>query len=245
MHLSQILTDLMEKQNVSAYKFSKDTGISDRLVGYWKKGDKLPSAENLIIIANYFSTSVDHLLGRDETTASEEVSSAYTPDEKKHIRKYRFLDDHGKKIIDFCLDEEYDRCIADKETAKPETIMIKFAYLPASAGTGLELPEESYRSLEVKASKLTKEADFAVRVSGNSMEPTYSDGDILLVVNMPCINVGDIGVFVLNGEGYIKEFGGDKLISHNPDYPDIKLSEHDVVMCSGKVIGILENEDFV
>lgn len=66
MQLSQILNDLMDSRNLSAYKMSKDTGISDRLIGYWRKGDKLPSAENLIILANYFNTSVDFLLGRSE-----------------------------------------------------------------------------------------------------------------------------------------------------------------------------------
>lgn len=205
----------------------------------WKKG--YMRSDYLSKVADILHCSTDYLLDRENGDADICITSS----ESKHLSKYRCLDEHGKRIIDYCLNEEYDRCTAVEEIGKPETIMIKFAYLPASAGTGLELPEESYRSLEVKASKLTKEADFAVRVSGNSMEPTYSDGDILLVVNMPCINVGDIGVFVLNGEGYIKEYGGDKLISHNPDYPDIKLSEHDVVMCSGKVIGILENEDFV
>ena len=97
MHLSQILTTLLEKQNISAYKFSKDTGISDRLVGYWKKGDKLPSAENLIIIANYFSISVDYLLGRTENPTG--LSEDYSADELKLINDYRELSEQGKGYI--------------------------------------------------------------------------------------------------------------------------------------------------
>lgn len=30
--------------------------------------------------------------------------------EHEHIKKYRSLDDHGKKVIDFLLDEECNRC---------------------------------------------------------------------------------------------------------------------------------------
>lgn len=56
----------MDSQKISAYKMSKDTGISDRLIGYWRKGEKLPNAENLIIIANYFNTPIDELLGRTD-----------------------------------------------------------------------------------------------------------------------------------------------------------------------------------
>lgn len=97
MQLSQILTTLLENQNISAYKFSKDTGISDRLVGYWKKGDKLPSAENLIIIANYFSISVDYLLGRTENPTG--LSEDYSADELKLINDYRELSEQGKAYI--------------------------------------------------------------------------------------------------------------------------------------------------
>ena len=58
MQLAQILNNLMESKSIYAYKMSKDTGISDRLIGYWKKSEKLPSAENLMIISNYFGVSI-------------------------------------------------------------------------------------------------------------------------------------------------------------------------------------------
>ena len=56
----------MEVKQISAYKMSKETGISDRLIGYWRKGDMLPNAENLMIIADYFNTSIDYLLDREK-----------------------------------------------------------------------------------------------------------------------------------------------------------------------------------
>ena len=65
MSFSQKLCFLMDNSKISAYKMSKETGISDRLIGYWRKGEKMPGAENLIIIANYFNTSIDYLLDRD------------------------------------------------------------------------------------------------------------------------------------------------------------------------------------
>ena len=117
--------------------------------------------------------------------------------------------------------------------------------MPASAGTGVDLCEENYQIMSIRASDLARQADFAVRVSGDSMETTFYDGDILLIESMPFINKGDIGIFVLNGDGYVKEYGGDRLISHNKKYPDIRLTEHDVVICSGRVIGVLEEDDFI
>lgn len=78
MQLAQILNNLMESKSISAYKMSKDTGISDRLIGYWKKSEKLPSAENLMIISNYFGVSIDYLLTGENRKESNISQSAIT-----------------------------------------------------------------------------------------------------------------------------------------------------------------------
>ena len=78
MQLAQILNNLMESKSISAYKMSKDTGISDQLIGYWKKGEKLPSAENLMIISNYFGVSIDYLLTGENRKESNISQSAIT-----------------------------------------------------------------------------------------------------------------------------------------------------------------------
>jgi len=70
MKFAQILDKLMNERDISAYKISKETGISDRLIGYWRKGEKLPGAENLLIIADYFEVTVDYLLKGEKTSDS-------------------------------------------------------------------------------------------------------------------------------------------------------------------------------
>lgn len=35
-------------------------------------------------------------------------------DEIDMIEKYRILDNHGKEMVDFTLDKEYERCIEEK-----------------------------------------------------------------------------------------------------------------------------------
>ena len=51
-------------QDTTAYRLSKETGIATGRMSQWKNHDELPSAENLIKIADYFNVSVDYLLGR-------------------------------------------------------------------------------------------------------------------------------------------------------------------------------------
>lgn len=106
----------------------------------------------------------------------------------------------------------------------------------ASAGTGQfvfdDIPPEM---IEVENNHINMQADFAVGVNGDSMEPTYSDGDVLLIKKQHSLNKGDIGIFMIDGEAFVKEYAGDVLKSHNKAYPDILVSENTV--CLGKVIG--------
>ena len=60
------LNQLLDERNISAYRLAKDTEIPERLVGYWKKGEKLPGLEKLIVIADYFNVSIDYLAGRTD-----------------------------------------------------------------------------------------------------------------------------------------------------------------------------------
>ncbi|MBQ8688521.1 MAG: helix-turn-helix transcriptional regulator, partial [Ruminococcus sp.] len=80
-------------------------------------------------------------------------------------------------------------------------------------------------------------ADFALTISGDSMEPIYHNGDIVLVKQTEAVSVGEVGIFVVDGDGYIKKFGGDRLISLNQAYADIMLNHDSYVRCCGKVIG--------
>lgn len=72
------------------------------------------------------------------------------------------------------------------------------------------------------------------------MQPKFFDGDSVLVKQTNSIYEGEIGLFILNGESYIKKMGRKELISLNPAYEPIKLSEYDDIRCAGKVIGTVE-----
>lgn len=52
-----VFVELLQTSEVSSYKLTKDTGISNGLISAWKKGDKVPSSENLIKLSDYFNPS--------------------------------------------------------------------------------------------------------------------------------------------------------------------------------------------
>ena len=115
--------------------------------------------------------------------------------------------------------------------------------MPVSAGSGVYLDDTTADKINIPNNEKTKSADFALRISGNSMEPKYHDGDILLVERCDSFDVGELGIFVLDGQGYFKQYGGDRLISLNPEFTDILLKDYSEIVCCGKVVGKLKRRE--
>lgn len=107
-----------------------------------------------------------------------------------------------------------------------------------SAGTGIYIDYSSYTEITTKED--IGNANFAVRVSGDSMTPRFYDGDIVLVESTPCVEIGEIGIFIVDSQAYIKQLGNNCLISLNSKYPPIDISKTDSVYCQGKVIKVLD-----
>lgn len=109
-----------------------------------------------------------------------------------------------------------------------------------SAGTGNYLLSDDYKEVEV-GSEVPTSADYGLRVVGNSMEPVYSDGQVVWVKKQDSLANGEIGIFYLNGEVYIKKLQDDSsgifLISLNREYTPIAIKEDD----SFKIFGRVEN----
>ncbi len=92
------------------------------------------------------------------------------------------------------------------------------------------------KRIEIPNTPAYKRADYAIGVNGNSMFPVYKDGDTLLIEMTDEIEIGEIGIFLVDGESYVKKLGNGELISLNPEFKNITLTESS--RCMGKVIGI-------
>ncbi len=114
--------------------------------------------------------------------------------------------------------------------------------MPVSAGVGEFLSDSARTDIVIPDDPRTAEADYALRINGNSMEPKYRSGDILLIQSTESVEEGELGIFVLDGSGYFKKYGGDHLISLNPDYPPIPLKDFESIACCGRVVGKLKRK---
>ena len=228
-----VFDNLCKEKGTTPTALSKKLGLSKGNTSSWKKGGN-PSVDILIIIADELDCTTNKLLGIERDSNISELST----EEKILLTYFRVLEKVEKGII---IGEAKTLAGAlEKPLKEPQnTIFIEQYLLPVSAGTGVCLDNCDKEMIEVEENELTLEANFALRVSGDSMEPDFKNGDVLLIRSQPTVEVGEIGIFILNGEGYVKEFGGDCLISHNKKYENIKLNEYSEIYCRGLVLGVL------
>lgn len=163
------------------------------------------------------------------------------PTAKSEIEsKYNALDDHGKALVDSVLDLEFRRCAGVKAQIQPRKKIIPLFGVSFAAGPGEPDTEAPFEDYEVDADS---KAEFAIRISGDSMEPELHDGEIALCTKRKP-QIGEIVVCLVNGSFYVKQFITDGmniyLRSVNRKRKDADLdiwhSGNDTVKCFGTVI---------
>lgn len=130
-----------------------------------------------------------------------------------------------------------------EEIGDQETKIIKLFDLPVSAGTGNWLGDENISYEEIQTSN--RRADFALRISGDSMSPEINDGDVVLVKNEQAILSGRTGVFTYKNRAYCKKLLKTKaiyLLSNNKKYKTIKIEDIDQFYVNGLVVDILPKD---
>lgn len=66
------IKELRNEKNMTQVDLAKILKISDRAVGYYENGDREPDQETLMKLADFFSVSIDYLLGRTNIRITSE-----------------------------------------------------------------------------------------------------------------------------------------------------------------------------
>lgn len=242
---------LMDKYGLNKRTLSQKSDIPYTTIdGWYKKGYEGLKMSTLKKLAEYFNTSLDYLVRDDVTDPNVGKTNGFKTsfEEVEHIEKYRALDGHGKKMVDIVLDEETSRMQAEAEQIEaaqepvlPQTKVIPLLGASFAAGPGEPDFGNLWTNYEVSADN---KAEFAIKITGDSMEPYLQDGKIAFGLKRNPSD-GDVGAFLLDGEFLCKQYcidmdGNVYLFSLNRNRADsdktIMRNGDRTLLCFGTII---------
>lgn len=213
-------------------------GVTKNAITNWEAGSSRPDISTIPLLCTYLGISADVFF---DMPVSEPV---LTKAEQEHMKLYRSLDHYKQRSVDTLMEAMIENdLLALREQCVEAFTRLGHDELPASAGTGMPLTDTCDREyVFLRNSRSVCRADTIITVSGDSMLPTFHDGDELLVEYTPEIEVGEIGIFIVAGEGFVKEYQPDGLHSHNPKYKTIRPVQDDNFRCVGRVLDVITED---
>lgn len=217
---------LRELRRINGYtqaEFAKMLDVSSVTVSAWENDRKKPSIDALQSIAHATSSSTDELLGLQDAPAFGTPQIFLSFDEEELLNRFRRLDLFGKKAVSSVAAIEAERCDAEREPVR----QIPLYVIPSAAGFSAPLDGEDCEMLTADSATPGR-ADFAVRIQGDSMEPTIADGSIVYVQKTEELKPNEIGIFSVDGAMYCKRYcpqadGSLVLKSDNSDRQDANV----------------------
>jgi len=231
MSFSKKVNRLLKENKMTKAALAKESGIPyTTLDSMLKRETDTARLEAFFRMAKALGTSVEALVFDDE----EEIP--VSPEEKRILELYSLLDSRGKNTVLSLMEREADNSKENRKTLR--TVPLYEA--PAAAGVALPILTEEASELTYREGEIPAGTSFAIRISGDSMEPQFSDGDLVYVEKTKELRPGQIGIFLLNGESLCKMYtvkGSETyLYSLNTRYEPIHVLESDRLELVGRVL---------
>ena len=232
------MLESIENSGYSYGDLAKITGIPKSALQRYATGQTTVPIDRVELIANALGTTASSLLGW-HTAEKQDLP----PDAQRIGRLYTKADDRAREIVEVTLkpfdegNKAFSQFNEDFAEDLPQNWLKTYAQ-PSAAGLGNYLDDESYDLINYPDAP--PRADIAVRISGNSMEPKYLDGDIVFVETESVLRDGEVGIFCYGGQGFIKKLRTNpaRMVSLNPRYRDIPLREGMDFRTVGRVVGV-------
>lgn len=244
MDFGKNLRTIRLQKGLTQKELGSMVGVSEVTVGNWERGIKQPTLDTFVAVGKALRTSLDTLTDISYPSLSPSFTSK---SDLTLFNKYTQLDYHGKQAVSAICDIEYARTntlIARPQILSTHTRYIPLYTTPSAAGTAIPLEGEDYEMIAVDQDTPI-DADFAVKIQGNSMLPYIEDGSTVFVDRGADLKNGDIGIFCVDGSMYCKQFhidqnGNIRLLSCNHIYQNtniyIDASSSSTFKVFGKVI---------
>lgn len=214
------LSDELNRKYPNTLNFNKGK------LSKWENNKEEPKLSSVRIIADYFEVTVDDLV---DGVYDKNIIIIYNKlNPKRKIKVYNFAERQ--------LEEQNRSNVVNMNDYIEEKMS---GYL--SAGTGEYLSESVDEEIRIPKSIVPDaEYDLILQVNGDSMEPMFEDHEYIFVKKTTEIRSGQIGVFIIDGESYLKkayiEDNHLRLVSLNTKYEDLMFDDVNDIKVVGTVV---------
>ncbi|MFB5454956.1 S24 family peptidase [Enterococcus avium] len=232
---SKNLKFLREKKNMEQLELAEMLGRkSSSSISEWEKGKYTPRIGTLNDIAKIFKVDIDDLMTKDlsknNNSAVPSIETIYNQLEKpRQTKVYNFAEQQ--------LEEQNSNVVHFPKKEKLPTIKNS-----ASAANPTELAYGDTVVEEEEFERVPNNADFAVPIIGDSMEPVIRNGQFVFVKEQPDVEDGEIAIVEIDGDGVtckevFKDYENQSIIlrSINELYED-RIVSPEQIRIIGKVV---------
>ncbi|VLW02055.1 CI-like repressor, phage associated [Streptococcus pneumoniae] len=224
------LSFYMEQKGVDRNTLCADLDLKYTTVRDWLKGITYPRIGKIELLANYFNINKSDLIENKIFTAQPSDSLL-----EKITNTARKLNTDNKKIVLRTSEELLESQENEEETKINEVSEVISLYqvevvseTAAASGFNYGFGYDDTDRETIEVDERPPRHDIATKVSGDSMQPDYQDGDILYLVDKGLTTYnGDLAVIAYGDRSYFKkiytENGRLRLVSLNDKYEDIIL----------------------
>ena len=222
------LSFYMKQKGVDRNTLCADLDLKYTTVRDWLKGITYPRIGKIELLANYFNINKSDLIENKISTAQSDSLL------EKITNTARKLNTDNKKIV-LRTSEELWESQNEEETKINEVSEVISLYqvevvseTAAASGFNYGFGYDDTDRETIEVDEQPPRHDIATKVSGDSMQPDYQDGDILYLVDKGLTTYnGDLAVIAYGDRSYFKkiytENGRLRLVSLNDKYEDIIL----------------------
>ena len=214
--------------------------IGKSAVSNYEKGYRKPKQSLIFKLANTFDVSINYFFPETtENISQPEILTIYNQlnDGRKEIslnfaKEQLKQQEEQSNVVhaDFSVKEDSNVYSLEQHRIKQEWR----GYV--SAGTGEFLFDEQVEYVEFDENEVPDRSDFCLTVNGDSMLPLFEDKQYIFIKGTTDVRNGQVIVCTLNGEAFVKKITGNRLVSLNPKYDDITISENDNFKICGVVL---------
>lgn len=183
-----------------------------------------------------------HLRVIQDSQSEDDIDSiAVLPDTLKYLLEFmRNHDERHYNTLATLCDPQYNKDGDVVEAEQVAEYKVKLYDMPASAGSGNFL-EDSIDTQEITVTR--PDCSFAVKISGDSMEPKINDGSVALVKRCENVPNAHVGIVWYQGKAYCKKIVQKEdrllLVSFNKTYSPIEVTSYEDWRVFGEVIEVI------